>query len=51
MPAEVDEAAAAALAAALLDAGGRPSVVAKEVARRLGVPRNRAYEIVQGLRG
>ena len=50
-PAEVDEAAAAALAGALLDAGQRPSVVAKEVARRLGVPRNRAYDIVQGLSG
>jgi 16S rRNA (cytidine1402-2'-O)-methyltransferase len=46
----VDEAAAAALARALLDEGSRPSVVAKEVARRLGVPRNRAYEIVQGLK-
>ncbi len=51
VPAEVDEAAATALAAALLEAGGRPSVVAKEVARRLGVARNRAYEIVQGLKG
>lgn len=51
VPAEVDEEAAAALAAALLDAGGRPSVVAKEVARRLDVPRNRAYEIVQRLKG
>ncbi len=48
--AEVDEEAAAALARALLEDGGRPSVVAKEVARRLGVPRNRAYEIVQGLK-
>lgn len=47
----VDEEAAAALARALLDDGGRPSVVAREVARRLGVPRNRAYEIVQGLKG
>lgn len=48
--AEVDEAAAAALAGALLEAGGRPSVVAKEVSRRLGVARNRAYEIVQRLK-
>jgi 16S rRNA (cytidine1402-2'-O)-methyltransferase len=48
--AEVDEAAAEALATALLEEGGRPSVVAKEVARRLGVPRNRAYEIVQRLK-
>jgi 16S rRNA (cytidine1402-2'-O)-methyltransferase len=49
--AAVDEAAASALATALLNDGGRPSVVAKEVARRLGVPRNRAYEIVQALKG
>jgi 16S rRNA (cytidine1402-2'-O)-methyltransferase len=48
--AEVDDEAAAALAQALLDDGGRPSVVAKEVARRLGVARNRAYEIVQELK-
>lgn len=50
VPAEVDEAAAAALAGALLEAGQRPSVAAREVARRLGVPRNRAYEIVQRLK-
>ncbi|NIP79815.1 MAG: rRNA (cytidine-2'-O-)-methyltransferase, partial [Gemmatimonadetes bacterium] len=50
VPAAVDEEAAAALARALLADGGRPSVVAKEVARRLGVPRNRAYEIVQRLK-
>lgn len=50
VPEAVDEEAAAALAAALLEAGGRPSVVAKEVARRLDVPRNRAYEIVQRLK-
>jgi 16S rRNA (cytidine1402-2'-O)-methyltransferase len=48
--AEVDEAAAEALARALLDAGQRPSVVARDVARRLGIPRNRAYEIVQRLK-
>jgi 16S rRNA (cytidine1402-2'-O)-methyltransferase len=47
---EVDEAAAAALARALLEEGTRPSVAAREVARRLGVPRNRAYEIVQNLK-
>ncbi len=46
----VDEEAAAALAGALLAEGKRPSVVAKEVARRLRVPRNRAYEIVQALK-
>lgn len=48
--AAVDEGAAAALAGALLAEGGRPSVVAREVARRLGVPRNVAYEIVQSLK-
>ena len=46
----VDEEAVTALAAALLAEGGRPSVVAKEVARRLGVPRNRTYELVQELK-
>jgi 16S rRNA (cytidine1402-2'-O)-methyltransferase len=46
----VDEEAASALAAALLAEGGRPSVVAREVVRRLGVSRNAAYEIVQGLK-
>ncbi|MEJ2503969.1 MAG: 16S rRNA (cytidine(1402)-2'-O)-methyltransferase [Gemmatimonadota bacterium] len=48
--AQVDEAAAVALATALLAEGARPSGVAKEVVRRLGVPRNRAYEIVQDLK-
>lgn len=48
--AAVDEEAASVLAAALLEEGGRPSVVAREVARRLGIPRNRAYEIVQRLK-
>jgi 16S rRNA (cytidine1402-2'-O)-methyltransferase len=48
--AAVDQAAAAALAAALLEEGGRPSVVAREVARRLGLARNVAYEIVQRLK-
>lgn len=50
VPVEVDEEAAAALARALLADGGRPSVVAREVSRRLGIARNRAYEIVQGLK-
>ena len=50
VPESVDEEAAAVLARALLEEGRRPSVVAKEVARRLGVPRNRAYEIVQRLK-
>jgi 16S rRNA (cytidine1402-2'-O)-methyltransferase len=46
----VDEAAAAALAAALLEEGQRPSIVAREVARRLGVGRNVVYGIVQRLK-
>jgi 16S rRNA (cytidine1402-2'-O)-methyltransferase len=50
VPVTVDAAAAAALAAALLGEGGRPSVVAREVSRRLGLPRNAAYEIVQRLK-
>jgi 16S rRNA (cytidine1402-2'-O)-methyltransferase len=45
----VDEAAGAALARTLLDKGERPSQVAREVARRLGIPRNRAYQLVQAL--
>lgn len=36
-----------AAAARLLETGERPSTVAREVARRLGVPRNVAYRIVQ----
>lgn len=48
---EVDAQAGAALARALLEAGGRPAGVAREVSRRLGIPRNRAYEIVQALKG
>lgn len=48
---EVDAEAGAALAGALLADGGRPSVVAREVSRRLGIPRNQAYEIVQKLKG
>lgn len=48
--ATADEAAGAALATALLAEGGRPSVVAREVARRLGLARNVAYEIVQRLK-
>ena len=46
-----DASAAVALARAQLEAGGRPSQVAKEVARRLGIPRNRAYQIIQEIRG
>ena len=48
---EVDEEAGAALAGALLAEGGRPSAVAREVSRRLGIARNQAYEIVQRLKG
>jgi 16S rRNA (cytidine1402-2'-O)-methyltransferase len=44
-----DEAAARVLARALLDEGLRPSHAAREVARRLGLPRNLAYQIVQAL--
>jgi 16S rRNA (cytidine1402-2'-O)-methyltransferase len=48
---DADRSAAVALARAQLDAGGRPSQVAKDVARRLGIPRNRAYQIIQEIRG
>lgn len=41
--------AARALAAALLARGERPSAVAKEIAARMSLSRNRAYELVQGL--
>ena len=44
-----DRAAARTLAQALVDEGLRPSHAAREVARRLGLPRNLAYEIVQNL--
>jgi 16S rRNA (cytidine1402-2'-O)-methyltransferase len=44
-----DRAAARTLAQALVDEGLRPSHAAREVARRLGLPRNLAYEIVQTL--
>lgn len=45
-PDAVDERAAGALALALLDEGMRPSGAARELARRLDVPRNDAYRIV-----
>ncbi len=48
---EVDAAAVEALATALLAEGRSPSRTAREVARRLGVPRNRAYTLVQELSG
>lgn len=43
----VDEAAARALARVLLDGGTSPSRAARDVARRLGLPRNTAYALVQ----
>ncbi len=48
---QADEAAVRALAAALLEEGMAPSRVAREVARRLKLPRNRVYRIVQDLPG
>jgi 16S rRNA (cytidine1402-2'-O)-methyltransferase len=44
----VDAEAATALARVLLGKGMRPSQTAREVARRLGISRNQAYELVQG---
>lgn len=46
-PDAVDEAAARALARALMDEGSSPSRAAREVARRMGMPRNAAYALVQ----
>jgi sugar-specific transcriptional regulator TrmB len=46
---EVDEAAARALGRALLEEGEKPSAAAREVARRLGIPRNAAYRVLQSL--
>jgi len=48
---EVDDAAARALAAALLGEGITPSRVAREVARRLRIPKNQAYRTVQEVSG
>ena len=48
-PDAVDEAAARALARALLEEGMRPSRASREVARRLGIPRNAAYRLVHSL--
>jgi len=44
---EIDRAAARALAQALLGDGVTPSRAAKELARRLKISRNQAYEVVQ----
>jgi 16S rRNA (cytidine1402-2'-O)-methyltransferase len=49
-PDRVDVEAARALARALLDDGTSPSRAAREVARRLGLPRNVAYELIQEVR-
>ena len=48
-PDAVDHEAARTLALTLVHEGLRPSHAAREVARRLGLPKNLAYEIVQGL--
>ena len=48
-PDAVDQEVARTLARTLVHEGLRPSHAAREVARRLGLPRNLAYEIVQGL--
>jgi len=47
VPDSVDEEAARVLARALLSEGMRPSRVAREVERRLRIPRNVAYQVVQ----
>jgi 16S rRNA (cytidine1402-2'-O)-methyltransferase len=44
-----EEAAGRALARSLLEGGASPSRVAREVASRLGMPRNWAYHLVQAL--
>ncbi|GMR13202.1 MAG: 16S rRNA (cytidine(1402)-2'-O)-methyltransferase [Gemmatimonadota bacterium] len=48
-PDVADTEAARVLAGALMDQGQKSSQAAREVARRLGLPRNLAYEIVQSL--
>ena len=45
----IDQAAAGALAQALLDEGLTPSRAAREVSSRLGIAKNAAYEIVHSL--
>jgi len=44
-----EEVAGRALAQSLLEGGASPSSVAREVAARLGMPRNRAYDLVHAL--
>jgi 16S rRNA (cytidine1402-2'-O)-methyltransferase len=46
-PAGPDEAVILQTAAGLLQEGRRPSAVARELARRFDLPRNRAYELAQ----
>ena len=48
---EIDRAAAGALALALLSDGMTPSRAARELARRLRVSRNQAYQVVQEVAG
>lgn len=48
---EAGEETARVLARALLEAGRRPSAVARELARELGIARNRAYEIALAAAG
>ena len=43
----IDHAAASALAGALLEEGVSPSRAAREIAKRLRIPRNQAYRVVQ----
>jgi 16S rRNA (cytidine1402-2'-O)-methyltransferase len=49
VPEEVDREAALALGRSLLEGGTSPSRAAREVAARLGISRNRAYELIQEL--
>jgi 16S rRNA (cytidine1402-2'-O)-methyltransferase len=49
VPEEVDREAALALGRSLLEGGTSPSRAAREVAARLGISRNRAYDLIQEL--
>jgi 16S rRNA (cytidine1402-2'-O)-methyltransferase len=51
VPAEATPEDATRLAASLLEAGESPRNAARELARRLRIPRNQAYSIVQSLAG
>lgn len=50
-PASAEDAAARALAEALLERGVAPSDVARELRTRLSIPRNEAYDLVQRMTG